>query len=68
MKKHGYGGLTAHRTADEAEPAAGAMLDKVCALDPTVGWMAIWFCVATDYNYGSPDAGKCFHEVRAPSA
>ena len=43
LDKAGYRGGTVHETKDETRAAIEGMLDKVFALDPTVGWRGIGY-------------------------
>ena len=65
LSRVGYRGTTSHATRNEAKAAAESMLDAVTVLDPTLGWMGIWYS-PRDFRGPSRQEAGCYFSLRGP--
>lgn len=67
LSRAGYRGLTHYETKEAARGAADRILTELVALDPTVGWMAVWCFPYLNYPTNVEGEAECHWMRRGPN-
>lgn len=67
LSRAGYRGSTQYGTKEDARDAADRILTELVALDPTVGWMAVWCFPYVNHLTNVEGEGECRWMRRGPN-
>lgn len=67
LSRAGYRGPTQYGTKEDARDAADRVLTELVALDPTVGWMAVWCFPYVNHPTNVEGEAECHWMRRDPN-